>query len=103
MDPVIVRFCEKYDLVPDVDISGRPPAILYHFTDANGLVGIVRSQSLWFTRASGLNDASEFVLGMEVSRRVLERLAVAASSGSPERAFRESTLNAPSGKTWRYR
>lgn len=90
MDPVIDRFCEKYDSVPDVDISGQPPETLYHFTDAPGLVGIVQRHALWATRAFCLNDTSEVAHGMEVSHCVLERLIAATSSGSPERTFREA-------------
>jgi hypothetical protein len=37
----------------------RPPDILYHYTSAEGFLGIVRSGELWATNALYLNDASE--------------------------------------------
>lgn len=36
------------------------PAILYHYTNAAGLEGILKSRSLWGTQFDFLNDASEY-------------------------------------------
>ena len=39
------------------------PEILYHYTTAVGLVGIIQSQTLWATNAEFLNDAQELNFG----------------------------------------
>src|SRR5579864_6760669 len=38
----------------------RPPARLYHYTSQSGLLGILKSKTLWATRIQYLSDASEF-------------------------------------------
>jgi hypothetical protein len=37
----------------------QPPAILYQYTDATGLMGILQSGAVWATDARFLNDAAE--------------------------------------------
>jgi hypothetical protein len=39
--------------------------MLYHYTSLNGILGILRSRSIWATHASYLNDASEFFHGLQ--------------------------------------
>ncbi len=44
------------------DLSGvydNFPGVLYHYTDAEGLLGIVRSRQLWFSHPAFMNDPSE--------------------------------------------
>jgi hypothetical protein len=48
-----------------------PNGVLYHYTSVEGLEGIVRSNQLWATAASHLNDSSEIEYGSELVRRVL--------------------------------
>ena len=36
---------------------------LYHYTNMHGLVGIVKSKSIWCTKIQYLNDASEYEHG----------------------------------------
>ena len=43
----------------------RPDNLLFHYTDATGLIGIVQTQQLWATNALHLNDSSGFVDAME--------------------------------------
>ena len=38
----------------------RPPGPLFHYTDANGLLGILEHKEIWATDALHLNDAQEF-------------------------------------------
>lgn len=54
----------------------RPlPESLYHYTNVNGLTGILSSESIWATNARYLNDTSELNYGrMLVSRVVSERV-----------------------------
>lgn len=64
---------------------------LYHFTDEPGAIGIIKSASLWASRAQCLNDSSEIEFGLRVTRTVLQR-RIEAGSGSVERRFRETAL-----------
>ena len=46
------------------------PGPLYHYTDSNGLLGIMRSRRLWATHSQYLNDASEFLYASSVMKQV---------------------------------
>jgi hypothetical protein len=48
----------------------RSTDLLYHYTDQNGLVGIVERQELWATNLGCLNDLSEFAHGLDYLRSV---------------------------------
>ena len=52
----------------------RIPDIVYHYTDARGIVGIVQSNSLWASNAVFLNDASELIYLQNVVPAVIEEL-----------------------------
>ncbi len=41
------------------EIQGDPPEIIYHYTNAEGLVGIISSGALWATDLRFVNDATE--------------------------------------------
>jgi hypothetical protein len=45
------------------DDSALPPDV-YHYTSGVGLLGILKSQSLWATHAAYLNDAQEIAYGL---------------------------------------
>jgi hypothetical protein len=47
------------------------PDRLFHFTDAAGLIGIVRNQTVWASHAPALNDFSEIKHGIELASDVL--------------------------------
>jgi hypothetical protein len=42
------------------DNSTREPELFYHYTDQNGLLGIIDSKSIWATHSQFLNDLSEY-------------------------------------------
>lgn len=46
-------------------ITDRPAAIIYHYTDVDGLIGLLTSGCVWATHASKLNDTSENKHGYE--------------------------------------
>lgn len=52
----------------DLDVS---PQVLWHYTTAAGMVGIVRAQSLWATEVNYLNDASEARHGTDLFLKTL--------------------------------
>jgi len=64
----------------DVNAVGSEPSVLYHYTDADGLRGIVTSGELWATDAFYLNDASEL---RYVFQLVVEELDQIERSDSP--------------------
>ncbi len=51
------------------------PLSLAHYTDLDGLIGIVKSRELWASNASFLNDRRELVHGIEASVVAVEKLA----------------------------
>lgn len=48
------------------------PEILYHYTDARGLLGIVQSGQLWASSAAFLNDSTEMVYMRDVLAEVAQ-------------------------------
>jgi DUF2971 family protein len=58
--------------------------VLYHYTDAQGLLGIVQSQQLWASNAAFLNDSTEvtYIRGVlaEVAEEFRDEHAVTATS-----------------------
>ncbi|MCI2975533.1 MAG: DUF2971 domain-containing protein [Actinomycetota bacterium] len=65
---------------------GDGPELLYHYTDAAGLVGIITTAELWATDALYLNDASEFTYVFELIREELQRLIKSDHPYPPGRA-----------------
>ena len=51
------------------------PDLLFHYTDARGLQGILNSNSLWATHFQFLNDSSEMRYGEKQARDVIDALA----------------------------
>jgi hypothetical protein len=49
-------------------IAGLKPPILYHYTTAEGLCGILESRQLHATHTSHLDDPSEVDTGLQVLR-----------------------------------
>lgn len=45
---------------------------LYHYTSNGGLLGIIESSSLWFTKIDYLNDAEEYLFGMKAIAKILQ-------------------------------
>jgi hypothetical protein len=54
----------------------RPLGILYHYTNAGGLLGILEQKEIWASSALHLNDATEIRFAFDLLRRKLgKRLA----------------------------
>lgn len=47
-------------------ISGNPEKTIYHYTDANALIEILKSGKVWATHVSSLNDATEYEIGLSL-------------------------------------
>jgi len=70
-----------------------PPDVLYHYTTAAGLLGIVSERRIWATRAQYLNDAKEVSHAFEVANGLLPELEARNTSGSE--AFRSYLETSP--------
>jgi len=82
-------------LLPEIERHNIPP-VLYHYTDAKGLLGIVGNHSLWFTDVHYLNDMSERRWGLEVIRSQLSAYADKMSDVEKDmisRVFQELEVN----------
>ena len=64
--------------------DGIPPA-LFHFTDCDGLIGILRTKTLRASLATSLNDASE-------TRYAIERLRSCIVTGSSPNKYLQSDV-----------
>jgi hypothetical protein len=71
--------------------SDLPPT-LYHFTDAAGLIGIIKSKSLWVSHARTLNDAAEIQYALDLAKAILEERVQAAQQQPSLLGFRQTTL-----------
>jgi hypothetical protein len=49
-------------------LQQSPPEFLYHYTSQEGLLGIIKTGSLWATNISYLNDSTEFELSLGLIR-----------------------------------
>ena len=52
----------------------RRPKTLFHYTDLNGLIGIVKSGALWATDIFHMNDSAELSLGTDQLRATVDAL-----------------------------
>jgi hypothetical protein len=53
---------------------------LYHFTDVNGLQGILNTRSLWASLATSLEDTSEIKYALELAKKILQQSLVSGNS-----------------------
>lgn len=54
-----------------VDKYYHTPRLLYHYTDVNGLVGIIETKNIWATDCRFFNDTSEIDYGIQLVREVI--------------------------------
>jgi hypothetical protein len=78
LSDMIARYDQAgYDVVSDfakeVDLSTPPPA-LYHYTNRDGLLGMLKSGKFWLTDIFYLNDPSELKHGFSFALEELEKL-----------------------------
>ena len=55
------------------------PKVLYHYTSASGLVGILESENLWLSNAGFLNDPQELHHGIAVFQSAVESISECGS------------------------
>src|SRR5579875_1366496 len=52
-------------------LSRKPESLLFHYTDTNGLLGILRSRTIWCSSAFHMNDRAEYRYGLDLIERRL--------------------------------
>jgi hypothetical protein len=60
--------------------AAKPKGLLYHYTDQSGLLGILDSKSIWATHIRYLNDASEFIHGINIARQCIKEMEIKVDS-----------------------
>lgn len=63
-------------------LSKSPPEILYHYTSQDGLLGIVKTRTIWASKIQYLSDSQEFALALDLARVALNERQSAGSSSS---------------------
>jgi len=58
----------------ELPLARTEPERVYHYTNAAGLLGIVRGKCLWASDVWYMNDAREALYGLDVIERALEGL-----------------------------
>lgn len=56
------------------------PTILYHYTDARGLLGIIQKQEVWASHIRYLNDSEEFDYAVNLAQGVIRGRAEATAN-----------------------
>ncbi len=73
--------------ISDFALQGvdSPPSRLYHYTSQSGLLGILKTRTIWSTRIQFLNDSREFVHTLDLWKRTIEGVKGAeANAQKPE-------------------
>lgn len=50
----------------------RKPQVLFHYTSAEGLIGILKTHAIWATSIRFLNDSTEYSLAVSLAREFIE-------------------------------
>ena len=81
-------------------LRSRPTGLLYHYTDAKGLIGMLESRQLWASNIMHLNDAGEFVhaIGI-VKEEITQRLRDDPPGVDPDWSSMLSELEAEGGES----
>jgi len=69
--------------VIDKFLNGTPPPLLFHYTDATGLLGIFDKREVWASSAYHLNDAQEYRYAINL---ICERLDLRIKAGGEHAA-----------------
>src|ERR1700683_5599994 len=56
----------------DQFLARKPTKALYHYTSADGLLGIMQTKKIWATSVQHLNDAQEYKYGLGLLREELD-------------------------------
>jgi hypothetical protein len=89
-DPDVAGRRTMLDWLTERINADRPvaPNVLWHYTDAAGLQGILTSERLWATQTRFLNDSKEIAYGAELATRALAGYDVAGRKPATARFVR---------------
>src|SRR3569833_580581 len=83
LDPIVAqaerRFLERQNAQNTEQLLERCirapqlPERLFHYTNADGLKGIIRTRTFWFTDIAYLNDSMEFMFGVSCLDKALSK------------------------------
>lgn len=82
-------------------IEGKPgyvPSRLTHYTNLDGLTGVISSGQFWASNVSFLNDRRELIHGLEASVEAIEKLVSKASYASWKPALDHTVAELKKGK-----
>src|SRR6267154_2871182 len=77
----IIRRTFKHEILNSL-LSETPPALLYHYTDQNGLLGIIKNREIWATHHQCLNDTQEFLHAKDLIRNEIDNRRKTANPDS---------------------
>lgn len=75
------------------NILGDPPEMIYHYTGANGLIGILNDSSFWATKSDYLNDPIEEEYGRNIIHEVFSEEADNIDNKDISKLFRAIAQN----------
>jgi len=70
------------------------PKLIYHYTDQNGLLGILKTKSIWATHVRYLNDLQEIKAGEDAFRQVMRELVASHPNVDNDESKIEAVLDA---------
>ena len=91
-EEIVSGFKEIFDRwIADAFIrqSADVPDVIYHYTDAAGLEGMLRNGMVWLTDFRFLNDRTEMVYGLEQGKDFVRDKLIEAADGIRQRYCRE--------------
>jgi hypothetical protein len=66
----------------------KPPGIIYHYTTAKGLMGIIKSKHIWASHANYLNDTSERKYGETLAGDILQEKFMPLAPGHSDKWYK---------------
>lgn len=83
-----------FDFDRDLAALKRMPAtgVLYHYTTADGLKGIIENSELWASSAYFLNDPNEITYGCDLLKTVLDNWFTKAQAHGERNSFRSALV-----------
>jgi hypothetical protein len=101
--PALSSFLESIDsyhvdliFTPQVALKGGTLP-LYHYTDLNGLIGIVEKHDLWLTHSRYSNDDEEMTHGFSIVMATIKRAVSSAAYDLQYLEILENLISVPEG------
>ena len=74
-------------------LGQQPPEFLYHYTNPEGLIGILKSKELWATNIDYLNDSHEIDYCVEYIKSTIEYMMEGDGGHQSVKAFLKESLS----------